>query len=242
MSEFVYAYEFVRLLFVTKHRKWSGMLVLKAFQLYGCYSLVADALRTPIIAIMVWTSPIFFLSVSGCCFVFHTWLLIVWDYLAFRRCPHRRSGLFVLLTYQFYRFPVLFFRFLGMIRAYTVYLPNYKHKPTIPEIEKEILEAPKPRQRRGRLPVWMDRTNHLYQHYDPKRPTGSSSIGPNVDKRDKKIDPEDISIADSTGADESTTWDDFSSKVMSYVSYKQDSVTKSTTSNPNSVEGTMYEV
>ena len=141
------------------------------------------------------------------------------------------------MSYQLYRFPVLLFRFLGMIRAYTVYLPNYKHKPTIPEIEQDVLKNNKRDGSTRRMPVWMDRANPLYEHYDPKRPTKALKSGLpskfydnyyNQDKQQnshdreqgKRIDfDETNSVTEATtGADESRSWDDFSSKLMSYAS------------------------
>ena len=54
-------------------------------------------------------------------------------------------------------------------------LPNYKAKPTIPQLEKAYRIAARARTKGTRkCPVWIDKNHntfgHYYLHYDPKAP------------------------------------------------------------------------
>lgn len=186
MAEHAYAYEFFRVFFLTRHKTFTGTLVLKWFQFYSCYSVLADWIRIPVMALTIWVSWRFFMIISASFVGLYTLLTIAWDYLGYRRCPERRSRLIALLTFQVYKIPSIFIRLLGMGRAFFVYLPNFKSKPTIPQLEKEyahIATAQKPSAPQveveespnliamAKFPVWLDKTNPYYAHYDPKDPT-----------------------------------------------------------------------
>ena len=187
MAEHAYAYEFFRVLFFTRHKTFGGTLVLKWFQFYSCYSVIADWIRIPVMFMTIWVSWHFFVTISAIFVVLYTLLTIVWDFLGYRRCPERRSRLVALLTFQLYKIPSIFIRLLGMCRAFLVYLPNFKAKPTIPEIEAEYLiianqqtakvaatasdEETRSATTMAKIPVWLDKTNPYYAHYDPKKPT-----------------------------------------------------------------------
>ena len=165
MSEFIYAYEFVRLLFTTKHHTFVGTVVTKAFQLYQCFTLLVDVFKIPIFVGGILVDARLFFFLLGISFFFQTSLLLLWDFLAFRRCPHRLSNVFPLLTYQLYRILVQLIRFLGLIRALTVYLPNFTPTPTIREIENAFRTSPKQGET---VPVWLDRVGpykHYFEHY-----------------------------------------------------------------------------
>lgn len=60
MSEYAYAYKFFWLLVTTRKKTIRGTIILKLFQLYSCYTLVADALRIPVIVLILNVSPMFF--------------------------------------------------------------------------------------------------------------------------------------------------------------------------------------
>lgn len=186
MAEHAYAYEFFRVLFFTRHKTLTGTLVLKWFQFYSCYSVVADWIRIPVMSLTIWVNWTFFVAVSSFFLILYTTLTIVWDYLGYRKCPERRSRLTALLTFQIYKIPSIFIRLLGMGRAFFVYLPNYKPKPTIPELEAEyrVIAAQQVAMKQQqeaetcdvaagvvKFPVWLDKTSKYYEHYDPRNPT-----------------------------------------------------------------------
>lgn len=187
MAEHAYAYEFFRVLFFTRHKTLTGTLVLKWFQFYSCYSVLADWIRIPVMFLTIWVSWRFFILISCVFLVLYTALTVAWDWLGYRKCPERRSRLVALLTFQVYKIPSIFIRLLGMGRAFFVYLPNYTPKPTIPELEREyevIAEQQvQIKQRMGtveassvmggivKFPVWLDKSNPYFAHYNPKNPT-----------------------------------------------------------------------
>ena len=185
MAEHAYAYEFFRVLFFTRHKTFMGTLVLKCFQFYSCYSVLADWIRIPVMFLTMWVSWRFFVIISAGFVGLYTILTVVWDWLGYRRCPERRSRLVALLTFQLYKIPSIFIRLLGMGRAFLVYLPNFKAKPTIPQLEEEYahivnqpaeeavpVEASGPTLiNNAKFPVWLDKSNPYYTHYDPKNPT-----------------------------------------------------------------------
>lgn len=169
MAEHVYAYEFFRLLFATRHKTFQGTLVLKWFQFYSCYSIVADWMRIPVMVLSLLVNPAWFWKISFIFVAGYTGLVIFWDRFGYRNCPDRQSRLWALLTFQFYKIPAVLIRLLGMIRAFTVFLPNYQAKPTIPELEQVVLRARDP-DALPKKPVWMDRSNPYYEHYRPSNP------------------------------------------------------------------------
>jgi hypothetical protein len=178
MAEHVYASDFLRLFLFTRYRTWLGFFVLKWFQFYACYSIVADWLRIPVIALSMWVNWTFFTSISISFVALYTGLLILWDSIGFRNCPERQSRFFALVTFQAYKLPAVLIRLLGMIRAFTVYIPNYQPKPTIPELEESVLRAHDPTNL-PKKPVWMDRSNPYYEHYRPSNPAAiHRSISP----------------------------------------------------------------
>lgn len=169
MAEHVYAWEFFKLLFFTRHKTFFGTVVLKWFQFYSCYSIVADWMRIPVMVLSIMVNASWFFTISGIFVVGYTILVIIWDSIGYRYCPQRKSRLLALLTFQTYKIPAVLIRLLGMIRAFTVYLPNFQAKPTIPELEEVVLRARDPSVL-PKKPVWMERSNPYYEHYLPSNP------------------------------------------------------------------------
>ena len=113
--------------------------------------------------------------ITGYFLLGYTGFVIVWDWWGYGRCPDRRSKFLSLLTFQIYKVPAILIRLIGMGRAYFVYLPNYKAKPTIPMLEREYKNAARAASGTRKCPVWIDKSHPIfgpyYLHYDPKRPT-----------------------------------------------------------------------
>lgn len=176
MAEHAYAYAHVRVFFTTTHPTILGTIVMKWYQFYALYSIMADQLRCPVMILTSLVNARYFVTITGYFLLCYTAIVVVWDWWGYQRCPERKSTIWALLSFQLYKVPSILIRQIGMARAYLIYLPNYKAKPTIPELEREYRRASRDTSAGMRkCPVWIDYSNptfgHYYQHYDPSRPT-----------------------------------------------------------------------
>jgi hypothetical protein len=179
MSEHAYTHEYVRAVLCTGYSTFTGTVALKWFQVYAIFCIFADIIRFPalLIAFMVhWRYTVIFMPILAAT---HALMLVLWDQVAYRKCPERKSPLRVLLTYPVYKLMDVVLRWLGMGRAYFVYLPSCKRKPTIPELDVTFATRVFQCHHAGKAmppssPVWLDPWDFdyglYYRHYNPTHP------------------------------------------------------------------------
>ena len=99
MAEHAYAYEHLRALFFTRHKTLLGTVVMKWYQFYALYSIVADQMRLPVMILTSIVSWKFFVMITGFFLLGYTVFVVVWDWWGYMNCKERRSKLLALLTF-----------------------------------------------------------------------------------------------------------------------------------------------
>ena len=140
MAEHVYFSQFAMSLFTTQFDTIVGTIVMKCFQLYSLYSIISDWIRIPTLVIALCFSSVQLATIMGGVLTGNTVLLLFWNLVGYRQRPSMRSSWFVVLTFQWYRVLMAVTRFLGFLRALTIYVPNFGRKPTIPQLEKRTFD------------------------------------------------------------------------------------------------------
>lgn len=135
MAEHVYAGETLSLFFTTSHSTILGTIIMKVFQFYSLFCILSDWIRLPVVFLGFYISWSLMLIKMGLVLVTSTLMILLWNLIGYRNHVAMRSNFFPLLTFQLYKILTMVIRFLGLCRAGAIYLPNFKPKPKIQEIE-----------------------------------------------------------------------------------------------------------
>jgi len=179
MANHVYGGDHVKVFLTTRHKTILGTIIMKLYQFYAVYAILADLVRIPVTVIYAWVRWQWLLIITPTYLFMATIALLIWNFIGYRNTPEMRSPLWIMITFQLYKDFSALIRVAGTFRAYFVYIPNYIRKPTIPELEARHGEtaAIHYNERSGddlKVPVWIDKTNphfgKYYLHYDPEVP------------------------------------------------------------------------
>ena len=178
MAEHVYAYDFFQLLFTTRQgSSVRGTLIMKLFQFYSAYCIVADWCRFVVVVIGILLQWYWFLLATVSVLVLNTAILALWNWIAFRHHPERRCSWLALCSFSLYKMASMVIRCLGFLRAIVIYLPNFMAKPKITELEMKALES----ENLEVVPVWLSDDERFSKYRASLTFTSSSSSDDTLD-------------------------------------------------------------
>ena len=151
-----------------------GIVVLKWFQFYACFCILVDWIRIPALIVTFWFSPGWqppVLVLAGLT-VATVLAYFLWDWVA-APGQQRRSHWVVILTYPLYKIPMIFQRWMALGVAYFEYIPNFRPKPTILELEDRYAND-NGADFNPRCPIWLRgwdfEFGFYFRHYDRRTP------------------------------------------------------------------------
>lgn len=87
MAEHAYAYEHFRVFFTTYHHTLIGTIVMKWYQFYAFYSILANQMCLTVMILSSIVNLKFYILIRLCFLLGYTAIVVVWDWWGYQRCP-----------------------------------------------------------------------------------------------------------------------------------------------------------